>query len=396
MCLSIIPIHIIKILITTFDFFVRKAINCSGETTHCLILFTEKRITALMRNLKLSIYILVGIFILTSCAGMKTFTIQTQEPAQVTLPQNVNKLLVVNNAVNQPNDIGHTKKRLGRRQAEKVSVPTDSLSTIFTEALTQFLNEEDFYDIVMLHEKTLRNDTEYWKEEAISPEKMQELKKSAGVDAVVSLDKLLVTSDWEDLFIQEGYPYAKLNGKISSTLRVYLPTLDGQIPTVQYLDSLYWEGFDISDGRAYAEFVIPHAEHALKDLAIYAADKMTYVLTPHWVTQERWYYTMPSSTMRDAATFANEAKWAEAIQKWQSYYNSTKNKRDKAKAASNIALGYEMLDDIETANDWITTAQQLFEESTPSNSLERKRVSIYKTEIERRLDNSNKLNMQID
>ena len=234
-----------------------------------------------MRNLKFFIYILIGTFFLAGCAGMKTLTIQTQEPAQVTLPKQVSKLLIVNNVASQPSDIGHTKKRMGRKSTEQVSVPTDSLSIIFTEALTQFLNEEDFYDKVVLYEKSLRNDAEYWREEAISLEKMQELKQANDVDAVVSLDKLLVTSDWEDLFVQEGYPYSKLSGKISTTLRVYMPTLDGEIPTVKYIDSLYWEGFDISDGRAFAEFVVPHAEHALKDLAIYAADKMTHVLTPH-------------------------------------------------------------------------------------------------------------------
>lgn len=348
-----------------------------------------------MRNIKLFLYLLFGAIFITGCAGIKTLTIQTQEPAQVTLPARVGKLLIVDNVVGQPFDIGHSKKKLGR-SAEKVSVRTDSLSIIYTEALAQFLNEEGFFDVVMLHDKAMRNDNEYWRERPITPETMQELKKSTGADAIVSLDKILVASDWQDLFVQEGYPYAKLSGKISSTLRVYLPTLQGQIPTVQFTDSLYWEGFDISDGRAYAEFVVPHAESALKDLAIYAADKMTYVLTPHWVTQERWYYTMSSSAMREAEAFVEQAKWEEAIAKWDSFYNSTKNKVDKAKAASNIAMGYEMLDNIETARDWILIAQKLFEEGTPASSLERKRISIYKTEIERRLDNSNKLNMQVD
>jgi len=349
-----------------------------------------------MKYYKIVVFLFFGALLLTGCAGMKTLTIQTQEPAQVTLPKETRTLLIVNNVVAQPQDVGHTKKSLGRSAPEKVSVTTDSLGIIFTEALTQFLNEEDFFDAVMLYEKPLRSDNEYWKEEPIAPEKMQQLKRETGADAVVSLDKLLVSSDWKDLFIQEGYPYATLSGKISTTMRVYMPTMDGKIPTVQFIDSLYWEGFDISDGMAYAEFIVPHAEHALKDLTIYAADKMTYVLTPHWITQERWYYTLQSSLMREGAAFAEQTKWQEAIGKWEEFYNDSKNKVDKAKAASNIALGYEMLDDMQTALTWITVAQQLFNESTTSNSMERKRASIYKTEIERRLDTSNKLNMQID
>lgn len=349
-----------------------------------------------MKKNILFIFITIGAFVLTGCAGMKTMTIQTHEPAQVTLPKNVKKILIVDNAVSQPYDVGHSKKSLGRSQPENATVTTDSLTIIFTEALTQFLEEEEFYDVVMLHDKPLRKDEEYWKEEPLPLSKMQELKKETGADAIVSLDKLLVSSDWEDNFIQEGYPYASLSGKIALTMRVYLPTLEGRIPTVHFTDSLYWEGFDISDGRAYAEFVIPHADIALKDLTIYAADKMTYVLTPHWMDQERWYYTFSSSTAREAESFAEQANWAEAVSKWESFYNSSKKKIDKAKAASNIALGYEMLDDMQTAHIWITRAHELFNESTTTESLERKRASIYKAEIERRLDVSNKLNMQID
>lgn len=350
-----------------------------------------------MKNIKLFLYLFIGAFLFTGCAGIKTITIQTQEPAQVVLPSPIKNLLIVDNVVNQPDDIGHSKKKLGRSQAEKVSVKTDSLSTIYTEALTQFLNEEGFYDMVMIYNEPLRNDSEYWRENAITPEKMLELKKETGADAVVSLDKLLVASDWQDLFIQEGYPYSKINTKISSTIRVYLPTLEGQIPTVHYTDSLYWEGFDISeDGMAYAEFVVPHAESALKDLAVYAADKMTYVLTPHWITQERWYYTLSSSSTREASAFAEQSKWTEAIAKWKGFYNSSKNKTDKAKTASNIALGYEMLDEIETAHEWVVISEKMFIEATSPSSLERKRIAIYKTELERRLDASNKLNMQLD
>ena len=349
-----------------------------------------------MKKLRLFVYIFIGAIVLTSCSGMKTLTIQTHEAAQVTLPKDIRKLLIVDNAVSQSSDVGHTEKRMGRSTSNKATVITDSLPIIFTEALAQFLDEEEFFDVVMLHDKPLRSDREYWKEEPLTPEQMLQLKNETGADAIVSLDKLLVTSNWTDNFIQEGYPYATLRGKIATTMRVYLPTLEGRIPTVQFTDSLEWQGFDISDGRAYAEFVIPHAENALKDHTVYAADKMTYVLTPHWITQERWYYTLSSSMARDAESFAEQTKWAEAIAKWENFYNLSKKKIDKAKVASNIALGYEMLDDLQTAHTWITTAQQLFNESTITESLERKRATVYKTEIERRLDISNKLNMQVD
>lgn len=330
---------------------------------------------------------------LSSCAGIKTLTIQTYEPPQVILPDNIESLLIIDNTAPQPADIGHLKKKLGRKNYEKISVNTDSLSIIFTEALTQFLNEEDFFKNVKLYNKPLRSDNEYWSEKPISPERMLSLTKESAVDAIVTLDKLLTSTEWQDQFIQEGYPYASLNGKVAITMRIYLPNIDGKIPTIHFNDSLYWEGFDISDGMAYADFVVPHPENALKDLSVYAADKMTFVLAPHWINQERWYYTFSSSQAREAETFASQSKWQEAVNKWEAYYNTIKSKVDKAKVANNIALGYEMLDDMTTAKQWVDESQKLFNESTSSNSLERTRIRIYKSEIERRIDSSNKLNM---
>ncbi len=69
--------------------------------------------------------------------------------------------------------------------------------------------------------------------------------------------------------------------------------MEGKIPAVQYTDSIRWEGFDIQDGMAYAEVMIPSTEEAMKLLAVKAAEKMTYVFAPHWEMQDRWYYTLP-------------------------------------------------------------------------------------------------------
>ena len=205
-----------------------------------------------MRNIKHLLLLATGVFLLTSCAGIQTLTIQTQEPAQVTLPTKVEKLLVVDNTANQPFDIGHTKMQLGRKQAEKVSVRTDSLSLIYTEALTQFLNEEGFYDIVMLHNEPMRTDSEYWREDPIAPEKMQKLKEASGADAVVSLDKLLIASDWEDMFLQQGYPYtteAMVSARVAYDRTSYsfeeLPEIYQNLASAVMIGEVFYSGHHI-------------------------------------------------------------------------------------------------------------------------------------------------------
>lgn len=331
--------------------------------------------------------------LMSSCAGIKYLTVETREPAQVNLPSNILSLAIINNVVQQPHDVGHDSIPIGRTQAERVKASADSVAIFYTEALAQFLDEEDYFQQVIYYSEPLRKDNNFFSEIPVDPETMHKIRSETGADAIISLDKLIIETKKRDHFRQQGYTYADMTGKIHSILRVYLPTMNGKIPAVQYTDSIHWEGFDIQDGRAYADIMLPSREEAIKELAVRAAEKMTYVFAPHWEMQDRWYYTHSSSLMREGEAYAKGSDWNNAIEKWKAFYNNRSKKTDKARAANNIALAYEMLDDMNQSLEWATIANNLFVESTAPNSLERRRSLLYKNEIERRLNNSNRLNM---
>ncbi|MGI6573344.1 MAG: DUF6340 family protein [Fermentimonas sp.] len=330
------------------------------------------------------------------CSGIKFLTVETHEPAQVTLPADVLSLVVVNNVVQQPDNVGHNNRPIGRSQPDRVEASSDSVAIFYTEALAQFLDEEEYFYLVFYYNEPLRSDTHFFQEQPLLPETMNRIREETGADAVISLDKLIMQTDKRDHFRQQGYTYSDLTGKIGSTLRVYMPTMEGKIPAVHYEDSLRWEGFNIRDDRVYSEAMIPSREEAMKLLAIRAAEKMTHVFTPHWVTQERWYYTSGNSLMREGSALAKRAEWPEAIAKWETYYRARSNKIDKAKAASNIAFAHEMMGDMEGAYTWVVIANDLFTEQTGAHSLESRRSLIYKNELNRRRGNSNQINMQND
>lgn len=337
----------------------------------------------------------IGVLIL-SCSGLKYLTVETREPAQITLPADVLRVTVVNNVIQQPDDIGHYLKQLGRSGIERDKASSDSIAIFYTEALSQFLNEEDYFQQVTFYEKPLRKDSDFFREQALSPERMNDIRNETRADAIISLDKLIIETEKVEHFFQQGYTYSGLTGKIHSIIRVYLPTMDGRIPAVQYTDSLHWEGYDIQDRMAYSEMMLPSREEALKILAVIAAEKMTNVFAPHWEMQDRWYYTTPSTLMREGENFAKGADWENAIIKWETFYSSQSNKQSRAKAASNIALAYEMSDNMDKALEWAKVANELFNESTSPNSLERKRSQLYMKEIERRRSTTNKLDFQND
>lgn len=345
------------------------------------------------------IYHVIIIFSLTilatSCAGIRYMTIETREPARVTLPSQIKSVLIVNNVPQQPDEIGHNIKKLGKNNYDKISASSDSIAIFYTEALAQFLDEEQYFDETQYSNKQLRRDNNIWLEQPLQPETMIEMRKESGADAIISLDKLILQTYRTDHFYQEGYIYGDLNGRIQSTIRIYLPTLEGEIPSIQYNDSLKWEGYDIKDGRAYADFILPTAEEAMKELAIYAAEKMTKVFVPHWEFQDRWLYTSFKSKMREADLYTKSNQWADAIIIWKLIFEKEKDKVNKAKIAHNIAVGYEMLDEMNNSLQWADVAYELMSASTLPTSLDLRRTLIYKNEISRRTDSSNKLNMQL-
>ena len=75
-----------------------------------------------------------------------------------------------------------------------------------------------------------------------------------------------------------------------------------------------------------------------------------------------------SSKLREGEMFAKSKQWYNASEKWKESYEKEKNKLNQAKAAHNIALGYEMLDDMNSAYEWATTAADLFQQSTTTGS----------------------------
>ena len=344
------------------------------------------------RNTKI-LFVFLSVLILGSCAGFKIITIETQEPARISFQQNVQSILIVNNVVEQPKDIGHNMKRLGKSYIERVAVSSDSMAIYYTEALSQFLEEGGFFNKVLYYNKSLRTDNDFWSEKPISPGEVERLTGENDVDAIISLDKLIITTNGQEYYRQSFFTDVELIAKLQSIFRVYIPLYRGEELVMQHVDSLRYEGFIPSQKQPQKHSLF--FKDYLKDMVVNSAEKMTEALAPHWKEQERWLYTLANGTMQDGEFYANQNKWDEAAIKWQEFYNNNTKTINRAKAASNIALAYEMMGDIERAYKWISTSYKLFEESSNSNSEELLRTLLYKNELERRYNNEGILDLQI-
>ena len=325
---------------------------------------------------------------LSNCMGIRHISIDTREPGQIDWSPNVLSVVVVNNVVQQPDSIGHYLWRIGSESAERVSASSENLAFIYTEALAQFIDEEEYFERVLFLHTPIRTDDYFFEELPLSLDDLRDILRETRADAIISLDRLIMQTEMRENFRQEGSVFGELVVRIQSGIRIYMPTLEGVIPMLynQRPDSLVWRGFVPTDRMIYGV----NREEAMRVLAVHTAERMMNRLSPHWVAQERWFYTSLNTRMREGAAFARGNQWDRALERWESAFHSLR-RAERAKAATNIALAYEVLDDLERAHEWAVIAHQLFEEHTSANSLERRRSLLHKNELQRRLNNLNRL-----
>lgn len=330
----------------------------------------------------------LSIVIFTSCATMEIIKVNVQKPAQITLPASVQNVTIINNAATQPDTIGHTKKeRL--KQEETMSVSSDSINFILVEALAQFMNDEGFYNQVIPYDESLRSDNLFLLETAIDTSSIKKIIEETNADALISVDRFNTKSKLSQIW-RYGLVFNTLEVKMQAKFRVY--STDGKLigSPILFQDSIYWDSSN-------PDVVFPSSEEALKQAAIYTADKMVKAFIPFWQLQNRWYYTNNGSKMREASQRISKNDWRGAAVIWGDLFYNEKNDHEKAKLASNISLANEMLDDIENALTWANISYEFFEKYKDKNAINEEnfmRIKAIKEELERRINEFEKLDIQ--
>lgn len=331
------------------------------------------------------LFCLLFVFLLTSCETTQWITIKIQKPGQVDIPSSIQNIAVVNNSAVQPDDIGHNN--IIYTKDENIAVSSDSLNRILTEALTQFMNEEGYFQSVTYYPTPLRENATFLTEEAITPGMLTKIADETQSDAVVSLERLILRSTQRNSNIGNSLTSEKLCVNINANFRVYLINEKKMLPTLAFKDSICWEG--VRQGNFFFSDSYPSRYEALKLAALFTADRMTTMLSPYWQDEDRMYYIGLS---KDADAKASQHQWREAALAWGSAYETEKNELKKAKLATNIALANEMLDDVENSLTWAGIASDIF---ISNQKFEDDRnvyyITLYKQVLEQRIKDFHQL-----
>jgi len=335
--------------------------------------------------------LILTIALFTGCSQMRFFGIETFNPAEVTYPVEVKKVLIVNNAVPQPPDSGYKYFLMGEKQ-DTCRAQADSALFDACRSLGQAIVETDFFqDVLLFHENT-RYDDSFLLDTKLSQEDVISLCEETGADAVISFDRLLFEMDKYITQSNDGYFLGLINLKAKGIVRSYLPSRENPQASILVEDSLFWA--EEAPNQTILNAILPLPDDALRTAGDYIGGKVFTMFVPHWNRETRWYYTSNGARWKEASAFAANGKWENALEKWTYIHERSSGWKNKAKTAANIALVHELSGDMEKAIEWADKASTLFKNNTPEDDKLRQYQEAYNAKIIERVRNDKKLNLQ--
>jgi len=298
-----------------------------------------------------------------SCVSTKSLLIEIPQPANKNLPTEIQSLTIITQAVDK----------------KFTDLPADSLQKIFYEqqfdydtvvydlqmadttlkALGELLFESGRYDYVIPENRFLKPFSNSFSGLTLPWETVKNLTETFETDAVLSLDHLSarVITDYGsdtyfDAFSDGFYSAAQVQMQIiyEAMFRVYDPQKERIIMSEFMRDTLLWEDVDTSPRNLFSRFT--PVKQALTEAGIAMALELSEKISVIWRTEQRTYFIKGNDKMKQASQMINTGNWQAAINLWKEVAENSSSKSEKSKALFNVAVGYEILGDVDAAISW--------------------------------------------
>lgn len=308
-------------------------------------------------------YILGGLLmLLTGCFNAEQLSIDYMLPAEISFPSALRRVAIVNNMpfVNADSTLISERHERFKGGGERTVKFHHGNAIYAAEALAETIADENFFDEVVICDSALRYQDTILRESALTQTEVEELTEALDVDFLISIENVLVKSTRQVIYYWRAGFQGLVTASVYPTIKVYLPGRRTAMTTLTCNDSIDWDQMTYDGSRAL-EGLINDAD-MVKEASDFAGTLPVKQLLPTWRKSNRVIFTNGSTTMRDAYHYVREEEWEKAITLWEQLYNSEKKPKKRLWAAYNLALGHEMLDNIEASLEWVIRAEQLAKE----------------------------------
>lgn len=308
-----------------------------------------------------SMMIVLSTLMLTACQSIEQLSIDYMLPAEVSFPDNLKKVGIVNNVNPIPDNKLLLEKGTPREKEGEISrdvIYSEGKAEIAANALAHAIADQNYFDEVIVCDSALRANDHFARETTLTQEEVQQLTQNLGVDFIIALENLQLKATKLIRYIPDWTCFqGTVDMKVYPSVKVYIPTRRTPMVIVNATDSIFWEELETTQALLHTRLITNSL--MIEEASDFAGTVPVKHLLPYWKTAHRYLYTNGSVNMRDATVYVRENSWDKAAALWEKEFNSVKSKKRKMYAASNIAIYYEMNDSIEEAEKWALEAQSL-------------------------------------
>lgn len=331
--------------------------------------------------------------IFTACNTVNYIGIETYNPAEVTFPKGVGKVLIVNNALPQPETDNYIYTIEGEKQ-RNAKAKADSALFDACRVLGEAIAGSSYFNDVLLYHNPTRDDNSAYVDRKLTSEQVDSLCGENYVDAIISIDRLLFDMKREVSNFANAFYIGTVNVKMAGVIRCHIPGRESPLTTIQVSDSIQWA--ESADYVNILDKILPTPENALRGAAEYFGAKAYTNFVPHWEKETRWYFGGAGARWKEASAFASNEKWDEAMEKWKLIYQSSNSWKGRAKAASNLALCHEMKGELKEAYEWAHKSYEMFKSKSGENDNTTSLLELYVKALAQRINSDKKLNSQFE
>lgn len=342
--------------------------------------------------------LLVFILVVTSCTSIKYTNIEVLVPSEVAYPSEVQNVVLVNNAANQPGDIGHQDylNSVYKRNKKVIKTASDTLELDSTGFACLYntanqIKSVDFFNELNVHPVQIDTSENYFLDQKLSDRMVKELLKQYNADVIISLDQLSYGSQITINELYQGYfASAVMDVNFKAVWRIYYANRKHRTQKIMVSDTIFWN-FEPSEGFLR---IMPRAE-AVSEALWLAGEQSGKKLVPHWEEVQRLYYNGGNTYFKLADQYYKQGKWEEASEVWEYLYLTSK-KQKRSRAAVNMAYIMELSGELEESIAWLDKALQAYRKSSYSYNDEYKMILQYKRVIKKRIADENLLIRQFE
>lgn len=312
-----------------------------------------------------------SILFLSGCATSKSFvTFEILEPADITYPQEVRKIAFVNRAPISKYSFAEKNRR--ELKGKTLEVIDTMICNNFEKGFLDGRANSglDYLEDIEVLESRRRDTT--GKSTLMSVKFRENLFKYYNLDALVVLE-------FYEIMVDQSAPYydyysaqyvQELMVGARTLWRVYGEGLEKPLDEYLLHDTLYYQN---KIGDESSSYFTP--SRSVADACYSFGYEYGLRHIPSWHTVSRVIYRGGDKLLTEAADHTDVGDWAAAIKLWKELLDSD-NPKLIAKAYNNLAVYYEIEDNLEKAAENIAMAEKYWDTE---------RITAYKSEIDKRL-----------